>query len=205
MNSFPLFPLELVVFPEGVLSLRIFEARYLDMVRKCLRQNTTFGIVAAMPVDSNTYPCLYPFATIGTAVSIETVDVPQPGLMNIRCQGIDRFRIISAVRQSDGLWLGEIESIPNDVAIEIPDDLDACSRYLKQIIDAITLQMESTVEIPFAEPFKLHDCAWVANRWCEIMPINIAQKQRMLELDSPLIRLELVQDILNNEFTKKPT
>jgi uncharacterized protein len=200
--TLPLFPLNLVIFPNGLLPLRIFEARYLDMIKACIRNNTLFGVVAVYP---NANPPLndmpqntLPFAKVGTTFSIIDSDFSQPGLIMIRCLGHHRFRVKSASQQADGLWLGEVEDMANDVEIEIPEDLLGAKIHMQKLIDAILAQGVSEIEMPIGKPYHLDDCAWVANRWCELISMPLAQKQMLLELDSPLVRLELIHDILNN-------
>lgn len=207
--SLPLFPLNVVIFPEGLLPLRIFEARYLDMVRACLRNKTTFGVVAVY-ADNNTEEAgladnktVMPFAKVGTVFSILDADVTTPGLITIRCLGQHRFLVNSATQQKDGLWIGEVEDIANEVSMPIPDDLQLTQMHLERLITALSGQGVTELDMPISKPYKLQDCSWVANRWCEIINMPLIQKQRMLELDSPLVRLELVQDILTTEFSEK--
>lgn len=199
MNNYviPLFPLNVVIFPEGLLPLKIFEARYLDMVRNCLRTQTSFGVVAVHQSQNG-----LPFAAVGTRFKILDADVPSPGLMAIQCAGQQRFRVKSAHQASDGLWMGEVADIEQDQSVSIPDDLKLTASYLERLIASLR-QADQQNGLPFLEPFKLDDCAWVANRWCELLEIPIAQKQRMLELDSPLVRLELVQDILSAQLSRQ--
>lgn len=207
--SLPLFPLNVVIFPEGLLPLRIFEARYLDMVRACLRKKTAFGVVAVysdshaendvMADDKE----LMPFAKVGTSFTILDADVTTAGLITIRCLGQQRFLVKSATQQNDGLWIGEVEDIENEASMSIPEDLQTTKIHLERLIEAISEQGIAELDMPINKPYKLQDCAWVANRWCEIINMPLIQKQRMLELDSPLVRLELIQDILTEEFSDK--
>lgn len=207
--ALPLFPLNVVIFPEGLLPLRIFEARYLDMVKACLRNKTEFGVVAVYSeastrLDDDTHQQqALPFAKIGTSFRIIDADVTTPGLMNIRCLGQQKFKVMTAHQQNDGLWMAEVEDIEHEASMTIPEDLQTTTIHLQRLIDAIKEQNIAEHDIPISKPYKLDDCAWVANRWCEIINIPLIQKQRMLELDSPLVRLELVQDILTAEFTGK--
>ncbi len=202
--SLPLFPLNLVIFPEGLLPLRIFEMRYLDMVRNCLRNQSSFGVVALINESGAAdLENMLPFTNVGTSFTIINADVTEPGLMNIRCLGQNRFCVKSAFQQDDGLWIGEVEDIKNDTTMIIPDDLKMTQEYMQQLIQSLSEQDIAEEYLPFAKPFKVNDCAWVANRWCEILSMPLIQKQRMLELDSPLVRLELVQDLLITEFSKK--
>jgi len=199
--SLPLFPLNTVLFPQGVLPLRIFEARYLDMVRACLRHKTQFVIVAVTDENSVKNDGM-PFADIGTACIIMDVDVTEIGLMNIRCMGEKKVRIKTATQQVDGLWIAELEDIALEPLMAIPEDLTLAQEYLQQLIDSLIKQDIEETYMPLTKPFLMDDCGWVANRWSEILSMPLIQKQRMLALDSPLIRLELVQDLLNSEFTK---
>lgn len=212
--SLPLFPLNVVIFPEGLLPLRIFEARYLDMVSACLRNKTTFGVVAVYTdnntADNNTEEAgladnktVIPFAKVGTEFTILDADVTTPGLITIRCLGQHRFLVNSATQQKDGLWIGEVEDIANEMSMPIPDDLQLTQMHLERLIAALSVQGVTELDMPISKPYKLQDCSWVANRWCEIINMPLIQKQRMLELDSPLVRLELVQDILTTEFSEK--
>lgn len=199
----PLFPLNLVMFPDGLLPLRIFEMRYLDMVRTCLRNKSSFGVVSVIADATSDLKGELPFANVGTSFTIIDADVTEPGLMNIRCLGQKRFRVKSALQQDDGLWLSEVEDIEDDAVMAIPEDLKMTQEYMQQLIESLSEQDIAEEHLPFIKPFKVNDCAWVANRWCEILGMPLIQKQRMLELDSPLVRLELVQDLLIAEFSKK--
>lgn len=195
-KTIPLFPLNVVIFPQGLLPLRIFEARYLDMVKNAYRAQTEFGSVATF-VDAHPY---FPFCEVGTAVRIVDFDVPEVGLINIRCLATERFRILSVHQQKDGLWMGEVMPIANDIAINLPDDLVKTADGLRQLINALLKQGFTEETLPIAKPYLFDDCAWVANRWIELLNLPLAQKQRLLELDSPLVRLELIQDMfLENE------
>lgn len=171
------------------------------MVRGCLRNKTPFGVVAAEFDEAQALLSKLPFALTGTSCLIIETDVPNPGLITIRCQGQKKFRVHSAEQQKDGLWLGEVEDIADEVALAIPEDLQMTIIYLQQLIESVKQQGISEQQMPFSHPYKFNDCAWVANRWCEILRMPLIDKQRLLELDSPLIRLELIQDILNTDFS----
>lgn len=190
-RTLPLFPLDVVVFPQGLLPLRIFEARYLDMVKDCFRNNSEFGVVAVLEGASYSFP----FCEVGTAVRIADFDVPEIGLINIRCLAQQRFRVQTATQQADGLWVGDVAMVENDMDIGLPDDLVRTADSLQQVIKALLKQGFGEDTLPIAQPYRFDDCAWVANRWIELLNIPLEQKQRFLELDSPLVRLELVQDM----------
>lgn len=193
--SLPLFPLDLVICPNGLTALNIFEARYLDMVRKCLRHNAPFGIVAQINHE-DTQARNFPFGPVGTLVDIIDADVLTIGLMKIRCRGRQRFLVKSYTRQQDGLLMGEVVDMPNDPDCIVPPDLFEASNDLRHLIDSLVREGVPEENLPFDKPYRFTDCAWVANRWTELLDLPLMQKQRMLELSSPVVRLELVEDIL---------
>ena len=195
--SLPLFPLNVVTFPNGVLPLRIFETRYLDMVRGCLRNSAPFGLVASRKTEQG-----WPFHSVGTALNIIDADVVELGLMNIRCRGMQRFRVVAAKQQADGLWVGEVEDIAEENEVAIPEDLQSTGTFLRQLMESLVEQGLNESQLPFLKPYRFDDCAWVSGRWCEILALPLADKQRMLELDSPLVRLELVNDWIQAELAK---
>jgi uncharacterized protein len=200
--SLPLFPLNLVICPGGLLPLRIFEARYLDMVRSCLRNNTSFAIVAALTEDKVDVEHHFPFASIGTLVEIIEADVTTVGLMTIRCIGQHRVKINTFSQQSDGLFIGEVTDIANDLELAIPEDLQITSVGLERLLESLPEQNISVENLPVIEPYQLEDAAWVANRWVELLDLPLLQKQRLMQLDSPILRLELIHDILDEDSRK---
>ncbi len=197
----PLFPLEVVVCPGGLLPLRIFEARYLDMVKNCLRNKSSFAVVAVMPEGTTDADGNFPFANIGTLVNIIDADVDTVGLMMIRCVGHNRVKIESFDRQYDGLFVGQVTDIPNDIELPILQDLYFSSDVLAQLLGKLTDQNTPPDKLPL-QPYHLDDTAWVANRWVELLDLPLLEKQRLMQLDSPLVRLELIQDILTTGNNK---
>lgn len=188
-----LFPLQLVLFPGGLLPLKIFEKRYVDMVRSCLREKGKFGIVSVYEENNHSD---YPFSTIGTLVEITDTDVSQPGLFNIRCVGIQKFKIVSAYQENDGLWMGEVELIARETDLEVPLDLAPTKVYFEQLIDSLKREYVKIDEMPFISPYELDSCVWLSSRWCEILDFPLIEKQRMLALDDALLRLTLINDML---------
>jgi Lon protease-like protein len=194
--NFPLFPLNTILFPGGLLPLRIFEPRYLDMVSQCIKTGSEFGVVGIIKgSDVMQAGESVSFAEIGTVAHIIDFDVPQTGLMNIRCIGTSRFRIKVCEQHNDGLWVGDAETITDDQNVPLQADLKRTAQALGELIDAMRDQGIPEERMPVLSPYRLDDCGWVANRWCEILPIPMEQKQNLLELDSPLLRLELVNDM----------
>jgi len=95
-----------------------------------------------------------------------------------------------------GLWVADVQSLQADMAVPIPDDLKPAAEGLQRLIQSLQLKPGSPGPMPLQPPWKLDDCGWVANRWCELLPLPVALKQRLMELDNPLVRLELVSDVL---------
>ena len=202
LHSLPLFPLGTVLFPDGVLPLRIFEVRYLDMVGKCRKADAPFGVVsltsgsevrkAGAEAES--------FAAVGTLAVIREFDSPQSGLLQIECVGTQRFRVRAAELQKYGLWVAEVEAVAEDTALEIPGDLQHTATALRRLVNTLEerrrAQGAEALRLPVGEPYRFDDCGWVANRWCELVPMQFELRQRLMELDSPLMRLELVSDLL---------
>lgn len=198
LHSLPLFPLGTVLFPGGVLPLRIFEVRYLDMIGRCQRAGAPFGVVSLTQGHEVRQPGAptEAFAQVGTIARIDEFSAPQPGLMMLRATGLNRFRITASSQLKHGLWVADVESIPDDLPVPVPPDLQGPAQALARLLKSLQDKLEPGQELPIPEPWHLDDCGWVANRWCEVLPLPVALKQRLMELDNPLVRLELVGDVL---------
>ena len=198
LQSLPLFPLSTVLFPDGLLPLRVFEVRYLDMIAKCRKAGAPFGVVSLTQGSEVRQPgSTEAFAQVGTLATILEFENPQPGLMLVRASGTQRFRITASDQLKHGLWVADVERLPADVAVPVPEDLQPVSHALQRLIQSLELRAGTAGPLPLLPPWKLDDCGWVANRWCELLPVPVALKQRLMELDNPLVRLELVSDVLH--------
>lgn len=197
LSSLPLFPLGTVLFPGGVLPLRIFEVRYLDMIGKVHKAGAPFGVVALTQGAEVRQPgaANEAFSAVGTLATISEMESPRPGLMTIRCHGAQRFRISASEKLRHGLWVAEVERMNDDKAVPIPPDLQGTADALRKLIETLRAR-QGAEPLPVAQPYLLDDCGWVANRWCELLPLPVQLKQRLMELDNPLVRLELVSDVL---------
>ncbi len=197
LSSLPLFPLGTVLFPGGSLPLRIFEVRYLDMISKCHKLGAPFGVVSLIDgAEVHKPEASERFSTVGTLARIDEFAAPQPGLLSIRCTGLQRFRIERQEKLKHGLWVADVTRMPDDLHIAIPDDLQGAAKALGGVINTLQARKVPPDQMPLHEPFALDDCAWVANRWCELLPLPATAKQRLMSLDNPLVRLELVNDML---------
>ena len=195
--SLPLFPLDMVVCPNGRIPLKIFEARYLDMVRNCLRNKSSFAIVTILPEGETDPEGNFPFANVGTMVGIDKADVTTVGLMMIICIGQQRVKVESFTQQPDGLIIGEVREIPNDIFMSIPEDLILAQRVLKQLLKNLADQDSTLKNMPVVEPYEFDNATWVSNRWVELLDLPMLQKHRLMQMASPILRLELICDILS--------
>ncbi len=180
--SIALFPLNLVLFPDGPLPLRIFETRYIDMVRRCLRDGVGFGVALIREGRE-----VGPAAThdVGTLAEIRDFDALADGLLGLYCEGRRRFRILERSRQADGLHLGEVEYLAPEPALAVPPRHARLARLLEEVLPQLGA--------PYADlQMRLDDAAWVGHRLAEILPIKLAEKQLYLELDDPIERLDLL-------------
>jgi uncharacterized protein len=190
----PLFPLHTVLFPDGLLPLKIFEARYLDMARECLREQTPFGVCllksggeVALP-DEPSVP-----EAVGCLAEIGECDVETFGMLLIRARGTRRFRLLSHRAEASGLLVGMAEPLPDDVPLEGNELLakfGACAEVLERII--ATIRERDPDSLPFAEPFKLEDPTWVSNRLSEVLPIALRARQKLMELPDAGARIDVV-------------
>ncbi|HEY6772936.1 MAG TPA: LON peptidase substrate-binding domain-containing protein [Oxalicibacterium sp.] len=203
----PLFPLHAVLFPDGILPLKVFETRYIDMVRDCMRREIPFGAVlirsgkevgaAAEPED------------VGCLAHITEWDAEQLGLLMLRTQGGQRFRIIETRVHKDQHLEARIELIAPDAASTVTQKHEACAATLGLIIadlrngkrakmdeETMDEETEEDFDDPFPPILRLDDAGWVANRWSEVLPIPLKARQKLLELPDPQDRLEIIHQYL---------
>jgi Lon protease-like protein len=190
-----LFPLKSVLFPGTVLQLKVFEPRYLDLASQCLRESVPFGVVAlASGTEAGRGDVR--FESHGVLAKIEDVDAEGANLLKLRCIGGERFEIIGTPTRADnGLWTADIELLAPDPVVSPEPSLFPTVQALQQIIASLLEKGNA----PFAEPYRLDDAAWVANRWCEILPIPLSAKQKLMTLPDPQARLRLVHEYLKGK------
>lgn len=193
----PLFPLQSVLFPGGLLGLKVFEARYLDLVTDCLREGTPFGVVALTQGAEvrGTSKTPVAFQSVGCQAELIDVDSAQPGILHVRCRGTHRFTTESKRQLDDGLWIARVTRLPNDETVLPTEALIGSAKGLANAIQALKAQGTE----PFLEPYQFDSAGWLANRWCEILPISLAAKQKLMELEDPLVRLQLVDEFLRGK------
>ena len=195
-TELPLFPLQAVLFPDGLLSLKVFEARYVDLVSASLREQRRFGVVAlrARRAEDGKH-----FETTGTLAELIDVDSERSGILMLRCRGAQRFTVSQSRQQADGLWRAQTHGLPNDAVLAPPPALLEAVRGLASAITSL----KGRGSEPFLEPHRFDDAGWVANRWCEILPISLVAKQKLMELPDPMLRLQLVDDFLRSRGVVK--
>jgi Lon protease-like protein len=194
-GALALFPLKSVLFPGAVLHLKVFEARYLDLVGRCLREPSPFGVVC-LATGREVGRDGVAFEREGALAHIEEVDAEGTNLLRVRCHGGSRFRVRGEPAQGvDGLWSAEIDTLDDDEPVLPDPTLLGTVEALQQVIASLRAQGTK----PFAEPFRLDDAGWVSNRWCEILPISLAAKQRLMVLPDPQARLRLVHEYLKGK------
>jgi Lon protease-like protein len=189
----PLFPLKTVLFPGGILPLKVFEARYVDMLRECVRQSAPFGVVLTHAETAET-------ERVGCLAYISHSDMPTLDVMMLRTRGGERFRIVETRVLADQRLEARIEMIAADGDIPVSEMHVHCAKTLKLVLDDIDAKGQAQhgdgFDSPFARPLQLDNAAWVANRWCEILPIPLKARQKLLELESAQSRLAIVYQYL---------
>jgi Lon protease-like protein len=197
MMTIPLFPLGNALFPDGIMHLRIFEVRYLDMIGKCIADGSSFGVVPLLEGrEVRTPQGGEVLASAGTLARIMESAAPMPGLLQIVCAGTSRFRLLSATQGRYGLWTGEIDVLADDTPQDIPPPLQGAADALGALIADLQRRRTPAALMPIVAPFRLDECGWVADRWGEILPLPATAKQDLLLTAAPAQRLALVHAVL---------
>ncbi len=187
--DYALFPLSNVVFPDGVMPLRIFEPRYQDMVAMCMKGQTGFGICAAQPSNSGAFSV--PRA-VGTLVEIVDFDRLDDGHLGITVEGRRRFEVRSTRQAENGLWWGTVEFITEGRDVDCPAEFDT----LKQVVAALVEQAGA----PYTERHADYDSAnWLSARLTELLPFDAATKHALLATIDPIERLRHIRPLVQIE------
>lgn len=190
-EALPLFPLSTVVFPGGQLPLRIFEQRYLDMVKQAIADNTPFGICAIREGTEVGAPAI-PY-TVGTRVRVTDWDMPQTGILHIDTQAEERFVIRGTRSEPGGLLIGTVEAVSSEVATAVPEDLELAVEILRQIINEYG-------DARFAAPHAFDNAVWVGYRLSEVLPLKLSIKQNLLEMNDSVTRLRFLTEFLKKQI-----
>jgi len=185
----PIFPLNAVLFPGGLLPLRVFEARYMDMTRDCLKRDAPFGVCLIHEGTEVGAPAVP--EGIGCLAKILECDMQQQGILNLKIRGSQRFRILERETGAQGLISADVELIPPDATVAVPEKFASCARLLEMVV------VDQGKPI-FAEPHAFNDAAWVGYRLTEILPVPLLAKQKLLELTDSVARLSILQRFLES-------
>lgn len=186
-EALPLFPLNVVLFPGGPLKLRIFEARYVDMIGRCMREGSEFGvaqIVSGHEVGGSARTTL-----IGTTARIVDFEQLQNGLLGITAIGARCFRILSTRQQADGLHIADVAWLPAEPTSEVPPQH-------AHLVELLRLALPRFAPLYDLAATRYEDASWVSSRWVEILPLALADKQRCLEMQDPLQRLDYLHAVI---------
>jgi Lon protease-like protein len=190
----PIFALGTVLFPQGVLPLRVFETRYVDMVRGCLREERCFGVCLITAGNEVGEPAEH--EAIGCFARIRAWDMEQPGVLQIWAHGEGRFRVLERETRPDGLVVAEVDPIPDDLDEPLPDEFDDCRRLLHRIVADIVEREADPLRRLVAEPYRFDSLVWVSNRLAEFLPLPGHGKQSLMRADSALARIVVIRDFL---------
>ena len=189
VRELPLFPLNVVLFPGGPLPLRIFEPRYLDMVSRCMREQSGFAVV--LVGEGTEAESATSFAATGTEARIVDFDRLEGGLLGISCIGRERVRVVEAWREADGLNRGRVLDIAADPVVAVPAD----QAWLSEVVRHVMPEAGDT----YRHVERREDAAWIGNRLAEMLPLSLADKQMLLELTDPLERLAALEPAVNRD------
>jgi uncharacterized protein len=183
----PIFPLGTVLYPDGMLPLRIFEQRYVDMTKSCIGNDSVFGVCLILDGREAGQPAV-PHA-VGCTARIDEWEVPAPGLFTLRARGEDVFRIIERRTQADGLIRATVAVDP----APLPQPVDDTRTALLQLFDRIAEQFGKHL---FPQPHRRDDAAWVCHRLAEVLDLPQAARQRLLETPTPPAKQKLLWDLI---------
>lgn len=189
-ETVPIFPLQAVLFPGSLLPLRIFETRYMDMARGCLREGTPFGVCLIREGDEVGSPAVP--ENVGCLARIAECDMEELGILKVRAEGIERLRILSSEVTKQGLVVAEVERFePEADALDAPGFAE-CAELLRKLIAGIGQER-------FAQPLRFDDPTWVGFRLAEILPLRNDVRQKMLELTDAVLRIAVLHKFLQQQ------
>jgi Lon protease-like protein len=187
-SEIPLFPLQTVLFPGGYLPLQIFEPRYLDMVRDCVKNESGFGV--CLVLDNEGPQSTSHHAKVGTLARIRDWNTLKNGLLGVTTQGDKRFAITSTKMRDSGLMIGSVQWIEEPTIRDIPDSHLLLATFVERLMDKLS------ANYPDYEKASLEDASWVSYRLSELLPLKNLEKQGLLELDDPVQRLQILLEML---------
>ena len=190
----PLFPLRTVLFPGGVLPLKVFEARYIDMTKACLAEDRPFGVCLITRGEevARAGGEAPHFAPIGTLARITNFDMPQLGILHLATLGLDRFQVQSHRLEANGLVQATVAPIAPEPHVALPPDYEGLARLLELIASRIGPEN-------FPAEHAYDDASWVGYRLAELLPLPLHIKQSMLEINDAGVRLQVLRQFLQQQ------
>jgi len=188
-ETVPIFPLATVLYPGMRLPLRIFEPRYMDMAKACLKHDSAFGVCLIREGEEVGTPAVP--ETVGCLARIAEWDMETVGILKVKAQGLERFRLLRTKTTGAGLILGDIERMGAEAAAE-PPELAESADFVRKVVAALG-------SARFAEPYRYDDASWVGFRLAEILPLRTPVKQKLLELTDPVARLSILHRFLREQ------
>jgi len=186
----PIFPLSTVLYPGALLPLRIFEARYMDMAKECLKTGGPFGICLIREGAEVGTPAVP--EPVGCLARIAEADMEELGILKVKAEGLDRFRIVSTETGANGLIVGEIERLGSEEEMADTPGLEESAEFVRKAIIGIG-------EDRFGVPHRFDDASWVSFRLAEILPLRMDAKQKLLELTDATLRLAILHKFLRQQ------
>lgn len=184
----PIFPLRMVLFPGAILPLRIFEQRYLAMIRECARNNTGFGVCLIREGEEAVSPVKT--TQVGTHAQVVDWYTLDDGLLGVSTLGTSRFMTESVWQEDDGLFMAHITVLPEPPPCPVPEAFSVLSDVLARFLEKVGAQY------PQSTPEDLQDAVWVGYRLAELLPLSGIEKQHLLELSDPIQRLQQLLDVM---------
>lgn len=194
-NSLPLFPLKTVLFPGGVLPLKVFEQRYITMTKACLKDDRPFGVCLLTQGEEVAHSEKAPgieFAPIGTVARITSWDMPQLGILHLRTEGAERFQVQAHTIANDGLVIGRVTALAPEPSVALPETFKSLAALLELLINRVGKEN-------FPAELALTDASWVGYRLAEILPLPLPIKQSMLEINDGEVRLKVLAQFLQQQ------
>lgn len=184
----PLFPLSAVLFPGGPLQLRIFEPRYLDMVRECARSGAGFGVCLILQGREVGEPAVP--AAVGTLARITDFYTLPDGLLGIAAEGCARFRVLSTRVRDNGLMHGRVRFWPDEPQLVVPPEHGLLPTILERLVEQLGPHYKDAPRACY------DDASWVGFRLAELLPLTHTERQQLLEVTDPIERLRALRDSL---------
>ena len=193
VSTIPLFPLRTVLFPGGLLPLKVFEQRYVEMTKRCMKEGAPFGVVMITSGDEVATQRGTPeFANFGTLATITAWDMPALGILHVATEGLTRFQVREHRLQADRLDVADVADIPAEPRVPLPAEAEPLATLLELIATRVGPQN-------FPAVHDYGDASWVGYRLAELLPLPLSIKQSMLEINDAAVRLQVLAKFLHQQ------